>query len=129
MFYLNLKTLKLFHLNLKDFNNISFKSYVAFGTGESTLLLTTKFLEMWFLAIWMFRNVIIPMFGFIGNLIRFLEMWDNNIWFISKNFKWKEREESIFPKQGGLATWPRDWAESRVQAASWRPSQPGTFVL
>ena len=23
-------------------------------------------------------------------------------------------EESVFPKQGGLATWPHDWTESRV---------------
>ena len=26
----------------------------------------------------------------------------------------KECEESVFPKQGGLATWPRNWIESRV---------------
>ena len=29
-----------------------------------------------------------------------------------------ECEESVFPKQSGLASWPRDLAESRVQAAS-----------
>ena len=29
-----------------------------------------------------------------------------------------EREESIFPKQSGLATWPRNLIESRVQATS-----------
>ena len=33
-------------------------------------------------------NVIIPMFGFIENLIKFLGMWDDNVWFISKNLKW-----------------------------------------
>ena len=26
----------------------------------------------------------------------------------------KECEESVFPKQGGLATWSRDWTESRA---------------
>ena len=41
----------------------------------------------------------------------------------------KEGEKSVFPKQGVLATWPRDWVESRVQAMSKRPGQPGTFVL
>ena len=61
---------------------------MAFGTGESTLLLASRFLGMWFLAIWMPRNVAIPMFGFIGNLLRFLGMWDDNIWFIPKNLKW-----------------------------------------
>ena len=29
-----------------------------------------------------------------------------------------ECEELVFPKQSGLATWPRDLIESRVQAAS-----------
>ena len=60
---------------------------MAFGMRESTLLLTSKFLRMWFLAIWMPKNVAIPIFGFIGNLLRFLEMWDDNVWFIPKNLK------------------------------------------
>ena len=30
----------------------------------------------------------------------------------------KECEKSVFPKQGGLATWPNDWTESQVQVAS-----------
>ena len=29
-----------------------------------------------------------------------------------------ECEESVFPKQSGLATWPRDLTESRVKAVS-----------
>ena len=29
-----------------------------------------------------------------------------------------ECEESVFPKQSGLATWPHDLIKSRVQAAS-----------
>ena len=29
-----------------------------------------------------------------------------------------ECEKSVFPKQSGLATWPCDWTESRVQVAS-----------
>ena len=33
-------------------------------------------------------NVTIPMFGFIENLIKFLGMWDDNVWFIFKNLKW-----------------------------------------
>ena len=33
-------------------------------------------------------NVTIPMFGFIENLIKFIGMWDDNVWFISKNLKW-----------------------------------------
>ena len=61
---------------------------VAFGTGESTLLLASRFLGMWFLTIWMPRNVAIPMFDFIGNILRFLGMWDDNIWFIPRNLKW-----------------------------------------
>ena len=61
--------------------------YVAFSTEKSTLLLTSRFLEMWFLAIWMFKNVTIPMFGFIWNLLRFLGMWNDNIWFIPRNLK------------------------------------------
>ena len=63
-------------------------TYVVFGMGESTLLLTSKFLGMWFLAIWMLKNVAILMFGFIGNLLRFLWMWDANVWFIPRNLKW-----------------------------------------
>ena len=34
------------------------------------------------------RNVAIPMFGFIRNLLRFLGMWDDNVWFIHRNLKW-----------------------------------------
>ena len=30
----------------------------------------------------------------------------------------KECEESVFPKQSGLETWPRNLTESRVQAVS-----------
>ena len=56
--------------------------------GESTLLLASRFLEMWFLAIWMPRNLAIPMFGFNENLLRFLGMWDVNVWFIPRNLKW-----------------------------------------
>ena len=41
-----------------------------------------------FLAIWMPRNVVIPMFGFIRNLLRFLGMWNDNVWFIPRNLKW-----------------------------------------
>ena len=63
-------------------------SKVAFGTGESTLLLASRFLVMWFLAIWMPKNIAIPMFGFIENILRFLEMRDDNVWFIPKNLKW-----------------------------------------
>ena len=63
-------------------------SYVVFGTRKSTILLTFKLLEMWCLPIWMPKNVIIPMFGLIENLIRFLQMWDYNIWFIPRNLKW-----------------------------------------
>ena len=29
-----------------------------------------------------------------------------------------ECERSVFPKQSGLATWPRDWTESQVQVVS-----------
>ena len=36
----------------------------------------------------MSRNVAIPMFGFFGNLLRFLGMWDDSVWFILKNLKW-----------------------------------------
>ena len=61
---------------------------VAFGKGESTFLLASKFLGMWLFAIWMPRNVAIPMFDFIGNLLWFLGMWDDNVWLIPKNFKW-----------------------------------------
>ena len=61
---------------------------VTFGTRESTLLLASRFLGMWFLAIWMPTNVVIPIFGFIENLLRFLGMWDDNVWFIHRNFKW-----------------------------------------
>ena len=45
---------------------------------KSTLLLASKLLGMWCLAIWMPRNVTISMFGLIGNLIRFQGMWDYN---------------------------------------------------
>ena len=69
--------------NVNDSNTI-----VAFGTEEFTLFLASRFLGMWFLTIWMPRNVAIPIFGFIGNLLRFLEMWDDNVWFIPKNLKW-----------------------------------------
>ena len=51
-------------------------TYVAFGMRESALLLASKYLEMWFLAIWMLKNVAILMFDFIGNLLRFLGMWE-----------------------------------------------------
>ena len=34
------------------------------------------------------RNIVIPMFGFIRKLLRFLGMWDDNVWFIPKNLKW-----------------------------------------
>ena len=61
---------------------------MTFSMGEFTLLLTSKFLEMWFFAIWMPRNLIIPIFGFNENLLRFLGKWDDNVWFISKNLKW-----------------------------------------
>ena len=61
---------------------------VAFGTRESTLLLTSRFLGMWFLTIWMPRNVAISMFDFIKNLLRFLRIWDDNAWFNSRNLKW-----------------------------------------
>ena len=47
---------------------------LAFDTRESTVLLAFRFLGMWFLVIWMSRNVVILMFGFIGNLLRFLGM-------------------------------------------------------
>ena len=66
--------------------------YVAFGTGESTLFRASRLLGMWFFTIWMPRNIAIPMFGFIENLLRFLEMWDDNIWFIPRNL-----ELFIFP--------------------------------
>ena len=59
----------------------------AFGMVESILFLASKFLEMWFIAIWMPRNVTIPMFGFIGNILRFSGMWNDNVWFIPKNLK------------------------------------------
>ena len=70
-------------LNVNDSNTI-----VVFGTEEFTLFLASRFLGMWFLTIWMPRNVAILIFGFIGNLLRFLEMWDDNVWFIPKNLKW-----------------------------------------
>ena len=44
-------------------------SYVMFGTRKSTLFLASRFLGMWSLAIWMPKNVIIPLFGFIWNLL------------------------------------------------------------
>ena len=69
--------------NVNDSNTI-----LAFDTEEFTLFLASRFLGMWFLTIWMPRNVAIPIFGFIGNLLRFLEMWDDNVWFIPKNLKW-----------------------------------------
>ena len=47
----------------------------------------------------------------------------NSFWKLStflgyKGLGEKECEKSVFPKQGGLATWPRDWAEWQVQAIS-----------
>ena len=50
-----------------------------------------------------------------------MKIVDESIFFFSRvslSQFFLECEKSIFPKQGGLATWPRDWAESRVQAAS-----------
>ena len=35
-----------------------------------------------------YTNVVILMFGFIDNLLRFLGMRDDNVWFIPRNFKW-----------------------------------------
>ena len=44
---------------------------------ESTLFwnldFTSKFLKMWFLKIWIFRNVVINMIDFIGNILRYIE--------------------------------------------------------
>ena len=64
-----------------------FNFNVAFDMSESTLFLTSRFLEMWFLIIWMPKNVVVPMFGFIRNLLRFIGMWEDNIWFIHRNLK------------------------------------------
>ena len=85
-----IKTLIVFFFPIKTFFNWIFNQYpkVAFGTRESTLLLASRFLRMWFLAIWMPKNVAIPLFGFIGNILIFLEMWDDNVWFILRNFEW-----------------------------------------
>ena len=55
---------------------------MAFDTGESTLLPTSRFL-----TIWMPKNVTILLFSFIGNFLKFLEMCDDNVWFIFKNLK------------------------------------------
>ena len=59
---------------------------------ESTLFwnldFTFKFLKTWFLIIWMFKNVVIHMFGFIRNILRYLRTWDDNVWFILRNLKW-----------------------------------------
>ena len=38
-------------------------------------------------------------------------------------------KSQFFPNRVFLATLPCDWVELRVQAASKRPGQPGTFVL
>ena len=62
--------------------------HMAFGMKKSTLLIASKFLDIQTVMNHIFRNVTIPMFGFIRNLLRFLGMWDNNIWFISRNLKW-----------------------------------------
>ena len=47
---------------------------MAFGIGESTLLLTSRLLGMRGIVIWMLRNVTISIFGLTGNLIKFLEI-------------------------------------------------------
>ena len=33
------------------------------------------------------RNIAIPMFGFIENILKFLEMRDDNVWFILRDLK------------------------------------------
>ena len=78
--------LQYFQQKVFSFNKISrfwIDPYVAFGTGESTLLLTSRFL-----TIWMPKNVTILLFSFIGNFFRFLGMCDDNVWFIFRNLKW-----------------------------------------
>ena len=60
---LNSEIILIFHLNPNA------HCYVAFDTGESTLLSASRFL-----VIWMPSNIAILMFGFIGNLLRVLEM-------------------------------------------------------
>ena len=64
-----------------------FNFNVAFGMSESTLFLTSRFLRMWFFMIWMPRNVAVSMFGFIRNLLRFIGIWEDNVWFIYRNLK------------------------------------------
>ena len=78
--------LRYFPQKVFSFNKISrfwTDPYVAFGIGESTLLPTSRFL-----TIWMPKNVIILLFSFIGNFLRFLGMCDDNVWFIFRNLKW-----------------------------------------
>ena len=60
---LNNEIILIFHLNPNAY------CYVAFGTGESTLLSAFRFL-----VIWMPSDIAILIFGFIENLLRFLEM-------------------------------------------------------
>ena len=33
------------------------------------------------------RNIVIPMFGFSENILKFLEMRDDNVWFILRDLK------------------------------------------
>ena len=49
---------------------------------------TSIFLKMWFVKIWMRRNVTISIFDFNRSILRFIGMWDNNVWFIFWNLKW-----------------------------------------
>ena len=44
---------------------------------------TSIFLKMWFVKIWMRRNVTISIFDFNRSILRFIGMWDDNVWFIS----------------------------------------------
>ena len=43
------------------------------------------------------RNAVIFVFGFIENLLRFLGMCNDNVWFISKNLKWIIYFFSFYP--------------------------------
>ena len=43
------------------------------------------------------RNAFIFVFGFIENLLRFLGMCNDNVWFISKNLKWIIYFFSFYP--------------------------------
>ena len=70
--------MKLMALNQKEGNYIIRiiieYFHIAFGTKKSTLLIASKFLDIQIAMNHILRNVTIPIFGFIRNLLRFLGM-------------------------------------------------------